>query len=68
MLSKEMQEIIKVNRESKLATKDVVYTPEIVLGARAGVDQFLGALPVPEEIEVKAEVINGIQGDRKSVV
>ena len=63
MLSKEMQEIIKVNRESKLATKGLVYTPEVVLGARAGVDQFLGALPVPEEIEVKAEVINGIQGE-----
>ncbi len=63
MLSKEMQQWIQSNRESKQATKGMAFTPELVLGARAGLDQWLGSFPVPEEIEVCETEINGIRGE-----
>lgn len=63
MLSKEMQKWISACRETKNATKELVFTPEFILEARANQNQMAKQYPVPEEIEIKKECINGIQGE-----
>ncbi|MBR3327783.1 MAG: alpha/beta hydrolase fold domain-containing protein [Atopobiaceae bacterium] len=64
MLSDVMQAMIPMLRQSKEASKGAVYTPEVVLQGRAGVDQMLGAQPTPEDVTVEQTQLGDIEAER----
>lgn len=61
MLSKEMQQWFEVVKASKT---DVTFIPpEFALAARNAVNEGYGKFPVPEDIEVAEDTVNGISGE-----
>lgn len=63
MLSKQIQEYIKTNRQVKESIKGIELTPELLLQSRGMVDQMLGSIPVPENIEYQQTKISDIPGE-----